>query len=147
MKAATSACRKTPTATPHSRPHDVGAPRPGNAKPRTAAAPPATPLSKAAFVRSQAQSLGAQAIIEAAARLGLTMSASYIHKVRSLARAASNKRTTPAAGKAGTASRAADATLRSPEASVEPDFLKIAIEIGLTRARQLINDVERTLVH
>jgi hypothetical protein len=136
--------RRTSGRTPGS-----AAPRPSanRARPRANAA-----ASKAAFVRAQPLSLSAKDVVAAAARLGMSMTADYVHKVRSTAKARAagpQPAVAPARKAAPDPARKAAPKLRplgliragTPDAA----FRKLVLELGLQRAKDLLSEVERKL--
>lgn len=118
-------------------------------------------VSKAAFVRNQPVGMPAKLVIAAAAKLGMTMSPDYIHKVRSTAKAKAAAR--PAQANAPASKPAAPRKAPAPKKqSVKPipvarhaglaragapesSFRRLVLELGLPRARKLIADVEQQL--
>jgi|SRR6185503_1875532 len=91
--------------------------------------------AKSEFVRSLDRSLSAAEVIALAEKKGLRLTAAFVYNIRS-AQAAQHARVTPARPvKNGSA-----ALKQTPEAQ-----LRAAIaQIGLARARQILDEVERT---
>lgn len=95
-------------------------------------------LSKAAFVRAQPLTVGAKEVVDAGAKLGLIMSPDYVHKVRSTAKAAGKKLAPKKAALKPIVAKSSPLAT----ATVEPQFRKFVIEIGLARAKALISEVQ-----
>jgi hypothetical protein len=114
-------------------------------QPKAARAANGAGKNKAAFVRDQPLGTPAKDVVAAAARLGMTMTPDYVHKVRSTAKARGR---TPA--RPGRTTRKG-ASLRFQPLGVvragtpEAAFRKLVLELGLQRAKDLLADVERKL--
>ena len=117
--------------------------KPAAAKPAAAPAKPATApvkpalapekLSKAAFIRSLGDTPAKQVVVEGKKR-GLSFTETYVYNVRG-----SSKAKRPAkAAKPAAAAKAASTT----DATT---FRKLVLELGVARAKALVDDVERRL--
>ncbi|MBI5535185.1 MAG: hypothetical protein HY898_20835 [Deltaproteobacteria bacterium] len=144
----------------------------GKKAPKAPSAPKKGAVSKAGFVRSQPTTMPAKDVVAAGAKLGLSLSPDYIHKVRSTAKAkakAPGKKAAPKkapAGKVAAKKVAAKkvpkkaapkkpVAKRAPKASAprtikaagagEAGFRKLVIDLGVVRAKSLLAEVERKL--
>jgi len=113
----------------------------GGGKQKAAATPGRKPStggqSASDFVRAQPGSMKAKDVVAAGAKQGLKFSANLVYMVRS-------KGDSPRAGRRGPAPRALNGT-NGYSSSAESDFRKLAIGIGIGRARELLQGLERRL--
>ena len=139
-------------------------PKPKAAPKKAAPAKKGTP-SKAGFVRSQPTTVPAKDVVAAGARLGLSLTPEYIHKVRSTAKAkaklpgkksvAPRKAATHKPSPKNKAPRKAAAKKAAPRKvvrksapktkagrTVESGFRKLVVDLGVARAKVLLADVE-----
>ncbi len=123
--------------------------------PSPPAAPPPTHtvvVNKAEFVREQPRTLPAKEVVAAGARIGITLTPDYVHKVRSYSKpkpaaprpAAPARKPTPVA-KSAVHRRPQPAPVSSRVASGHAEFRRLVLELGLQRARNLMAEVERKL--
>lgn len=113
-------------------------------KPATRAGQP----SKSEFVRSQPSDLAAAEVVAAARKAGLSITPRYVHEVRYAARHSKKaKRGAPtktSAIKPEQAKRAQPAH-GGGERSLEDQFKWLVLELGVARARAILNAVETVL--
>jgi Meckel syndrome type 1 protein len=143
---------------------ETKAKKPAQAAPKPVAKPrakktggpsqPASSLSKADFIRSQPATMGAKAVVEAAKAVGLTISENHVYGVRAdlKRKAVSAPAKKPAAlakqpAKPPVAPKrtAATAPKMAPATSDEVTFRRLVLGIGVTRARQLLGELEAGL--
>jgi hypothetical protein len=89
------------------------------------------------FVRAQPASMKAKDVVAAGGKQGLKFSANLVYMVRS-------KGDAPRSGRRGPAPRALNGT-NGHSSSAEADFRKLAIGLGIGRARELLLGLERRL--
>ena len=92
-------------------------------------------MSKSEFIRSQPDRLRAKEIVELAKKHGLDMDDKYVYVVRSNARKKGRKRRGRPPGTA--------ATMMAPPS--ERDFRRLAVELGVKRAEEILSDTKRRL--
>jgi hypothetical protein len=96
-------------------------------------------LSKSDFIRGQPLSMSAAEVVVAAAKAGLVMTTTLVHTVRGRMRKAAATapkkpgRPRKTRGVAGTA------------ASTEVTFRKMVLELGLERAKELLDEIQKKL--
>jgi hypothetical protein len=99
--------------------------------------------SKAAFVRSLSPETTAKEAVAKAKAAGISLSETYFYNIRSTGKGSSKKapkRTT----KKTTTVKGALAN-REASTSIETNFRRLVLEVGLARAKALIGEVERGL--
>jgi hypothetical protein len=166
------AAKKATTSTP--------AKKVASKKPVAAAIPVAPPVTAATaptateFIASQPRDIPAAAVVKAAKKVGLTIAAGYVYKVRS--RTAATAGEAPAAKPVGaakavatpkasatkkaqkapkasatkkapvvTSTVAAKATAEARGSNIEGNFKRLVVELGVARAFELVGEVRKTL--
>lgn len=100
-------------------------------------------MSKTAFVRNQPANMPAKEVSSRAKAAGLVISPGYVYEIRSSTRR-KQKGGARAASPASTARRRGRASAQAGHPS-DAAFRKMVLELGLGRARMLLEDVERKL--
>ena len=130
--------------------------KPAAAPKAAAAAAPADAggINKAAFVRSLPATMRAKEVAEKAKDAGISISEKYVYTIRSNVKsakgapvAAKKKAGRPAGSKtaARPAAEPAAAPAAAPASGGEIQFRTYALEIGVGRARKILDDMERKL--
>jgi hypothetical protein len=97
--------------------------------------------AKSEFVRSLDRSLSAAEVIALAQKKGMTLSPAFVYNIRS----ADSNRNQASARASKRAPRAAKATSKAPLRGAPEAQLRAAIaQIGLARAREILEEVEET---
>lgn len=155
-KGGATAARNPSRSAAKASPRSAKPPRKSLSGPGSAPLKPAgAARNKAAFVRDQPLGTPAKTVVAAAARLGMTMTPDYVHKVRSTAKARS---LAPAPGIADRRTSGRKIALRTDynrlarpsfgvvrAGTAEAAFRKLVLELGLQRAKDLLAEVERKL--
>jgi hypothetical protein len=140
------------------------------AVPVAPSATPSTTPTATEFIASQARDIPAAAVVKAAKRAGLKINAGYVYKVRSRTAATAGKapaakpveapkavaapkasttekrsvaKKTPATKKASAPKLAT--TAKAVSSNVEGTFKRMIVEMGVSRAIELVAEVRRTL--
>lgn len=103
--------------------------------------PKSAPLefgSKAQFIRSQPETMPARDVVEAAAKQGLKISVNHVYNLRAAADKPSARK--PASGGAGAAGGGQKRS--SAPAELERQLRATIAQIGLQRAREILDGVE-----
>lgn len=110
---------------------------------KTAASAGKPTQSKAEFVRSQPDSMGAKDVVKAAKNAGIPISEAYVYTIRYEAKRRGQKKPGRPAGRKGRSS----AITAAPRSSggVEDLLRAAAAEIGLSRAIALLQEQQRAL--
>ena len=120
--------------------------------PRAAASAPGAGgggLSKSDFIRSLSSALKASEVVKAGKAAGVKLDVDYVYKVRRLAK--QGRGHTRAAVKAAPAAKRGPgrppttASSSSSNANTAQGFRKLVLELGISHARQLIDDVAKKL--
>ena len=93
--------------------------------------------SKSAFVRSQPRNLSAREIVERGKRSGIELTEKYVYVIRS-----NEKRKVTAKSRAKRPGRARTRSIGRGK-NVEAQFRRLAIEMGLARAEQVLADTKK----
>jgi hypothetical protein len=128
-------------------------PSPGPVKVGAAHSAPAAPKpprgedeggSKAAFVRSLPRTMRARDVVARAKAAGIELNEKYVHRVRSMSGGKKRRKGGAAPAPAAAAPRAAAApAAHAATPSSEVQFRKLVLDIGVSRARQLVDDVQK----
>src|SRR5690606_6088139 len=103
--------------------------------------------SKTAFILSQGFDLPARDVVEAAAKAGHTIDANFVYAVRSSARA--KGAAPPRAGRGASRSTGRSARARDDDGpltasgSLESQFARLAVDIGIARAESILRAVRQ----
>jgi hypothetical protein len=96
--------------------------------------------SKSEFIRTRPPGMTARQVVEAAAVRGMSLSEHFVYNIRSTAK----KKAQGAATRAATAG-GADRLAGGTAAAQEAQFRRLALELGLQRSGQLLEEVEHRL--
>jgi hypothetical protein len=110
------------------------------AKKKTSKKTGAKQTSKSAFVRSLPEGTSAKEAVAKAKAAGMDLTEAYFYGIRSNDRVAAKKKVTVGPVKAKGAAPTA-----SGDSSLETTFRKLVLDLGLARAKALIEEVERGL--
>ena len=113
----------------------------------SAPTPPAAPTATE-FIASQPRDIPAAAVVKAAKKAGLKIEPAYVYKVRSRASAKAAKTPTPKPAAPKTEPAAMNApklAAKGAVSNIEGTFKRMAVELGVARATELVAEVRRTL--
>jgi len=99
-------------------------------------------MTKTSFVLSLPTNMPAAEVVEKAKAEGVKLDVKYVYNIRATARAkGGTKKVTPKKNIAGAPSSSA----KNASGSSEATFRRLVIDLGLARAKSLLDDVERKL--
>ncbi len=103
-------------------------------------------VNKAQFILSQPMDLSAKEVIERAKAQGISLSESYVHVIRSKYRRGTVKKREQAQPVAAAAAATTTATKAKTRQNLEVEFRRLAVELGLDRAQELLQDTRQKLL-